>query len=287
MLQVRTILAPTDLSEGAGRALDHAAAMALHYQAKLLCLHVIAPAPHNYQLLGMRAPELTRANLDEAAGKLREQVEQETPGCDVEALVVTGEPAHRIEVVAKERAADLVVMATHGYGRFRRMLLGSVAAKVLHDVACPVLTGVHLEEAGAGPKAFRTVACAVGLRDQAHSKKALAWAADFAESWGAQLHAIHVPPSIDWSAGEWFPDETQALVKEAAQEKLAALIAELGCKAEIHTGGVEALRYVPKVIREIGADVLVTGRSSEHGLLGGGGDAFGLIRESPCPVISV
>ena len=37
----------------------------------------------------------------------------------------------------------------------------------------------------------------------------------------------------------------------------------------------------------VGADVLVTGRSSEHGLLGGGGDAFGLIRESPCPVISV
>ncbi|MEZ5363599.1 MAG: universal stress protein [Bryobacterales bacterium] len=287
MLQIRTILVPTDLSEKAGRVLDHAAALALHYQAKLLCLHVIAPAPHEYQLLGKRAPELSQENINEATGRLLEQVKQDAPGCDVEALVVTGEPAHRIEVIAKERAVDLVVMSTHGYGRFRRMLLGSVAAKVLHDVGCPVMTGVHLNEALAGPRSFKTVACAVGLRDLAHSKKALGWAAEFAESWGAQLHAIHVPPSIDWSAGEWFPDETQQLVKEAAEERMAALVAELGCNAQVHTGGIEALRYVPKIVEEIGADVLITGRSSEHGLLGGGGDAYGLIRESPCPVISV
>ncbi len=38
-------------------------------------------------------------------------------------------------------------MPTHGYGPFRRFILGSVTAKVLHDADCPVWTGVHLEEA--------------------------------------------------------------------------------------------------------------------------------------------
>ena len=41
-----------------------------------------------------------------------------------------------------------MIMPTHGYGVFRRFLLGSVTSKVLHDLGCPVLTGAHLTEQG-------------------------------------------------------------------------------------------------------------------------------------------
>ena len=52
---------------------------------------------------------------------------------------------------AKANQIDLIMMPTHGYGRFRALLLGSVTAKVLHDADCPVWTAVHREEVMAHP----------------------------------------------------------------------------------------------------------------------------------------
>jgi len=61
-------------------------------------------------------------------------------------VLLKGDPAECIVRVAQENAVDLIVMPTHAHGRFRRFLLGSVTAKVLHDTDCPVLTGVHHED---------------------------------------------------------------------------------------------------------------------------------------------
>jgi nucleotide-binding universal stress UspA family protein len=59
----------------------------------------------------------------------------------VHPLVFGGDPATAIVEKAHSECADLIVMATHG---FRRFILGSVTAKVLHDADCPVWTGAHL-----------------------------------------------------------------------------------------------------------------------------------------------
>ena len=48
-----------------------------------------------------------------------------------------GEPAREIVDFAAANQVDLVMMPTHGYGPFRQLLLGSVAAKVLHDAHVP------------------------------------------------------------------------------------------------------------------------------------------------------
>jgi nucleotide-binding universal stress UspA family protein len=289
MLNIRTIFAPVDFSERSVAALGHAAELAKHFQARLLCAHVIPPTPHEYQLLGKGlAPEANLETVEQLERRLDELVQRYAAGVDAETLVVPGDPAHRIEVLVQERQVDLAVMTTHGYGRFRRLLLGSIVAKVLHDVQCPILTGAHLSDTPAFRSApYKTIACALGLRDRNHSEKVLRWASDFARSWSASLHVVHVPPAIDWSAGEWFPDETQQLVREASREKLAALLADVGCEATVHAEGFEAVPYVSEVVDKIQADALVVGRSTEHGLLGGGSDAYSLIRESPCPVISV
>jgi nucleotide-binding universal stress UspA family protein len=209
------------------------------------------------------------------------------PVSNAEAVVLSGDPAHGIERLVSERQVDLVVMATRGQGRFRRLLLGSVVTKVLHDVECPVLTGVHLgEEPAFGWARYDNVACALGLRDVAHSEQVLRWADGFAKSWSASLHVIHVPPSIDWGAGEWFSDEKQHLIREASREKLRVLLSKAGIEAVVHTQGMEAIPYVAEVIREVQANALIVGRSYEQGLLVGG-DAFVFAREAPCPVLSV
>ena len=57
---------------------------------------------------------------------------------------------------------DLIMMPTHGYGPFRRFLLGSVTAKILHDATCPVWTSTHLETSvGTGKVGIRKVLGAV------------------------------------------------------------------------------------------------------------------------------
>src|SRR5207245_2957797 len=59
------------------------------------------------------------------------------------AIVSLGDPAAEITHYAEKNQVDLIMMPTHGYGRFRNMLLGSVTAKVLHDAHCPIWTAAH------------------------------------------------------------------------------------------------------------------------------------------------
>ncbi len=290
MLDINTILTPVDFSEKSRPAAEQAVALAMHFDASVLLLHVIPPAGVDPELLRSgNSAAVADSDVAEATAKLSRLAADVAMGCDCQPLVDLGDPAHRIEVAIRDRKVDLVVLPTHGHGLFRRLLLGSVTAKVLHDATVPVLTGVHLEDKppfAAGR--FQRIACAVGLREREHSEKALRWAWEFAQSWGSELHVIHVPPAIDWGAGEWFPDETQQLVREAARERVSSLVDAVGCEAILHTDGVEATPYAVEVIEKASIDALVVGRSVSHGLLGGlGTNAFPLIRAAPCPVFSV
>ena len=58
------------------------------------------------------------------------------------------------------------MMPTHGRGPFRRFVLGSVTAKVLHDAPCPVWTSAHLDENSTPmPSNLSNILCAVDLDD--------------------------------------------------------------------------------------------------------------------------
>ena len=290
MLNINTILVPIDFSKKSHSAAEHAVALGMHFDAGVLLLHVIPSAPTEYRMFseGRAERDLAVEEADVRA-KLEDLIRDVAPGCDCRALVERGDPAHQIERVVSEHHVDLVVLPTQGHGLFRRLLLGSVTAKVLHDVDVPVLTGVHLEERPpftSGP--YRRIACAIGLRERQHSEKALRWAADLARSWSAELHVIHVPPAIDWEAGEWFPDETQQLVRAASQERLAGRIEQVSCQSTIHIQGMATVPCTVEVNPEHTIDALVIGRSVSHGIFGRlGANAFALIREATCPVFSV
>ena len=66
-------------------------------------------------------------------------------------LTLEGDPGRIIADYAAKEKVDLIMMPTHGYGPFRRFLLGSVTAKTLHDAQCPVWTSAHLSESSAAP----------------------------------------------------------------------------------------------------------------------------------------
>jgi nucleotide-binding universal stress UspA family protein len=61
-------------------------------------------------------------------------------GCKVQTELRTGAPSGEILAAAKEFEADLVVIGNHGHGNLHRLLLGSVADRVIRMAPCPVLT---------------------------------------------------------------------------------------------------------------------------------------------------
>ena len=135
------ILVPTDGSTEGECAVAHALDLAAVHDAAVDTLYVVDRA--RYAGMPMEASwegvdELLRSDADEAVAA----VEQLAAGTDVDvdAAVVEGTPSREIIRYAEENDCDLVVMGTHGRGGIDRLLLGSVAEKVVRGSAVPVLT---------------------------------------------------------------------------------------------------------------------------------------------------
>ena len=138
----QTILIPLDGSERAEAALSAAAAIAKHANpVGELVLMRVAPdlwiddafTPQQVEDFQSRVKHDCQKYLDGVAERLRKE------NLCVTVLVASGEPAEQIQEVATIAQADLVAMATHGRSGLQRLMLGSVADKVIHHVNIPVL----------------------------------------------------------------------------------------------------------------------------------------------------
>jgi len=228
--------------------------------------------------------DLLKELLRQAQKQLDQQLGPEFDGLSVRRVLLEGDPALTIVQTARDEKADLIVMPTHGYGAFRRFLLGSVTAKVLHDSECPVWTGAHLEEESAREFSIRNILCAVDLSH--HSAKTLQWAVQMAAECGARLTLAHVTAGMEtYGPGPYQvdPSWTEALVNSASRQ-LAALQQEAGTKAEVFIGSGDVPKVLSQAAKQTNADVLIIGRPSGGRLRATG---YGIIRESQTPVLSV
>lgn len=276
MLRLPRILVPVDFSDRSTAAAEHAAVIARRFGSKLVFLHAVPPGPYDHAIFssGFAVNEVYPPREDVQAA-LRDEMQKITDkiggGVEVETLVSFGDPAAEIEKVARQAEMGLIVMPTHGFGAFRRYLLGSVVSKVLHDLtSTPVLTGAHVEEISPfAVRPFERIGCAVDLSE--HSADVLAWAADFAAAWTAELHLIHASDSPDAL------DELRGLAARGDREI-----------ANFHTGELPIVNLVHDVVEAENLDLLVIGRSPHRTGLGRlRSDAYALIRDSPIPVVSV
>ncbi len=155
MVPLSKILLPVDFSERCLGAARYAESLAAHFQAEIGLLHVVEPLRYDFgelEFAGSVANEVMRSRAALARQQLEAFLESELAGARVSRVLLEGDPARRIVEYAHEQQVGLIAMPTHGYGPFRRFILGSVTAKVLHDADCPVLTGVHLEGAPGLPR---------------------------------------------------------------------------------------------------------------------------------------
>ena len=269
MFSVRQILAPVVFTRQcvwSGRYADH---LAKEFDSQLIFLHV--------------SDGDVQTRLEEfVASEIR------TPGH--RAIALDGDPAERIIQLASEYGTDLIVMPTY-HARFRTFLLGSVTAKVLHDVEYPVLTGVHSEPVlGGHPNIIsgvsKSVVCA--LDDAPGCVPVYNYARGLSERLKARLHVIHAIPGMDESSQNCGERE---LCKYFKRTRTAAFRAHFGAQPElpeIELVGGDIATAVRESALAQNADLLVIGRGHTNRNLGRlRTSSYAIIRKAPCPVISV
>jgi len=147
MTAFRTILIATDFSESSQEAFDVALGIARDTGADVHALYVV-PDPLNLPWVvegaGMDFIELQRTWMADARRELTQMLTaRAVDPAKVKATVALGTPAVEIIRHAAHWKADLIVVGSHGRGTMGRLLIGSVAQKVLHEAGCPVMVVPH------------------------------------------------------------------------------------------------------------------------------------------------
>jgi nucleotide-binding universal stress UspA family protein len=132
-MKIQKVLFPTDFSPAAMAAFPLAQSLARDSNALLVIVHVDETEP---RLVHYVFPEPERSELFSRL----EAVLPDDPAIAYEHRLVAGDAAETIVAMPERDNVDLIVMGTHGRTGLVRMLMGSVAERVVRRASCPVLT---------------------------------------------------------------------------------------------------------------------------------------------------
>lgn len=293
MMPFDKIVFPVDFSDASRAMVPHVAAMAQKFNSTVIVVHAFNIV-HEYNLaprvdapFGPEPGEIPytpalRELREVRQNRLDEFVQTHFAGIDTKTLVEDGDPGLAIEWAVKHEQAGLVMISTKGRGRFRRMLMGSLTAKVLHDVDCPVYTSPHVPGGKpVAPGGFKTILCAVRMEPE--SEAALKITACLGKAFAARVCLLHVhTPGESKERGEKMPQSMQEAFERAVGGTDCAVTTQVRV---LEAGVPEGIR---KTAVEEAADLLVVGRGHARGSVSHiWSHMYRLIRESPCPVLSV
>lgn len=132
MVHIQRILYATDFSTYSNQAYFHAVALAEVHRASLTVVYVYAP--------GFGTPTRPAGGSDRQYWQQQlEQIRPVNRGIPVRHVLLEGDPAAEIARYASENGTDLIVMGTHGRTGLERLLMGSVAERVMREALCSVL----------------------------------------------------------------------------------------------------------------------------------------------------
>jgi len=282
------ILFPVDFSIRSHAAVPHVRTMAEQFNASVTLLHVMERPPAWPDATnGGDYPPLDVPRMMEYANEhLSVFAAAELPSADVARLVEEGDPGSMIAEVATARSVDLIMMPTAGHGLFRSALLGSTAAKVLHDAHCAVWTGAHLEDAEI-PKhtAVRTILCALDLEEG--SLDLLKKTKHLAEAFDATALIAHSVPIVEATPEMYLDKPLDMYLRDNAILHAATLQEKAGTAFEsvVEFGAVSDV--VRTVSQRFNVDLVVIGRGALAHFTGRlRTNVYGVIREAGCPVLS-
>jgi len=291
MLSIQKILVPVVFTDTSKHVAHQAAWLARRFHAEVILLHVVPPLIYPAGILEsgheITARDLHAHIIQQAQKNLDEALQPELDGLAVTRVLIRGDPAREIVETARDRNVDLIVMSTHGYGAFYRLLLGSVTAKVLHESPCPVWTGAHVEETTTSAFSIRRVLCSVDLG--LHSHHTVSLAAQMAAAVEATLTLVHITDSVEhFGPGGSYVDPVwkERLVGFAAKD-IAKVQQEAGTNAEVIIDSGNVTELLNRAAEQTKADVLIVGHIPGRSHLGDNGNGYGIIRASHIPVLSL
>ncbi|MGA8086373.1 MAG: universal stress protein [Terracidiphilus sp.] len=211
------ILVATNLLEGQTFLL-HAIHQARLSKSKLLLVHVITPSGLRTETLdGAPSPALNRA-VKAVQMKLDEIVEEfQFEGILCEPIVLTGDPAKQIALIAKSRAVDRVILAARYEPRVARMIEASVAEEVIATIDVPVcIIGRRVLPCPARDAPLGRVLCATSFHSG--SLQVVRFASSLAVLNHAHLTLLHVLES------EGMGEQRVQMARFAARERLCASV---------------------------------------------------------------
>lgn len=168
----------------------------------------------------------------DAGRELKTFLGADDDGLRTEQIVEQGDPAGYIIDYADQHEVDLIMIPTHGYGKFRALLLGSVTSKVLHDAKCPVWTSPHAEESDLSAHLeCKSIVCALDLSHA--SGPMLQYASEFAREHNATLRLVHAVQEAQSHLERDFAN----FLQEAARAELAKLQRKAGADFEVSLEG--------------------------------------------------
>lgn len=144
MKRIRHVLCASDFSPASRRAFATAVTMARSLDAKLTIVHAIAPmiatAPEQY-VDAMTVDQLRKQERQWSARQLEKLADRaRKAGLRAATLLRDGDPSEQILRASRSTRADIVVLGTHGRRGLSKLILGSVAARIVATALCPVVT---------------------------------------------------------------------------------------------------------------------------------------------------
>ena len=301
MIDIQRILCPTDFSETSRHAFTYAAPLARWYGASMTLLYANPPAVVAAYAPGvplLPGALLTAEDRETTVQNLRAMAQTAGAGIQVDCEMRDGDATTAIVQAAAAVSADLVVLGTHGRSGVERLVMGSVAEKVLRKAACPVMTvPPHAGPVVPPPSSFfRRVLGAIDFSPS--SMRALEYATSIAQEAGGQLVVMHVLEMLPEEMGlesSWAGQRTIADYVAAAradsQAKLEAAVSNVGEDCEVQTVLTSGKPY-REILREAaarGSELLVLGVHGRNplDLLLFGSTAHQVVRHAGCPVLTV
>jgi len=286
MFPFRKILFPVDYSDPCRALAPHVRAMARRHSAALSLIHAYQVPFQAYADLVALDPLIPEQTQSAEEQRLREFAKELFPGEHVEAFAKLGDPAGVIDQFVRAEGADLVMMPTHGRGPVRRFLLGSVTAKVLHDVSCAVWTATRASYAARQPGLpHKSILCAV--EDSEETSCVLKAAAAIAADYGADLSIVHVLETLSTPPQNDFYGYRQELMA-AANLKLRELKAELMIDAPHAIVDWPISDGIHAEAQKRKADLIIVGRGRAQGVASRAWSAlYSIVRDASCPVLSI
>ena len=295
MLDIDTILFPTDFSSVAEDAFAHAAHLALQTGATIYVFNVVTSGEEETSN-PMDFLPIKPVGEDEVDGAMPQRMEVRTVTQErgtipvVYAQTESASPETAIVNHATEHDVDLVVMGTHGRKGVDRLLSGSVAEEVVRQAPCPVFTVLAQNEDRANTPIDR-VLVPVDLSEQ--STLVVDHAAALATVYGAPIDLLHVVEEATFPTAYGMDPLTPAQpdVMERAREALEALATEIDCSEPVNTHVLAgyAARDIVDFAGDYAADLIVMATHGRTGLQRFliGSVAEKVVRSAPCPVFTV